>query len=89
MLGLIRVKVRDFMEVGLLLEMAAVAMEAFELVPQIRPDEPSNIPYLSAVEVRHAPQSGRAKDDASANICFMLVTLDTFHLDMSQLNDSA
>ena len=59
-LGLKRVKVRVFMDVGVLLEMAAVVMEALGLVPQSRPDEPSNIPSLSAVEVRHAPQSVRA-----------------------------
>ena len=49
------------------------------IVVQIRPDEPSNIPSLSAVEVLHAPQSVCAKDDAPENICFMLVTLE--HLD--------
>ena len=88
-LGLKRVKVRVFMDVGVLLEMAAVVMEAFELVPQIRPDESSNICSLFAVEVLHAPQSVRAKDNAPTNICFMLVTWDTSHLDMRRLNDGA
>ena len=34
-----------------------VVKEVVVLVVQIRPDEPSNIPSLSAVEVPHAPQS--------------------------------
>ena len=59
-----------------------VAMEILILVVQIRPDEPSNIPALSAVEVIHAPQSVCANDDAPKNICFMLATLDTSHLEM-------
>ena len=41
-----------------------VLVEAVVVVAQIRPDVPSNIPYLSAVEVNHAPQSVCAKDDA-------------------------
>ena len=67
-----------------------VFMEAvLLLVAQIRPDEPSNIPSLSAVEVNHAPQSVCEKDDAPENIFPMLVTLDTSHLEMSALNDDA
>ena len=77
------------MEGILLLEVVAV-VEALDMVVQIRPDDPSNISSLSAGDVCHvSPQSGRAKDDAPANICFMLVTLDTSHLEMSQLNDVA
>ena len=71
------------------MEMVAVVMEALGLVPQIRPGERSKIPSLKAVEVRHAPQSVRVKDDAPANICFMLVTLDTSHFERSPLNDDA
>ena len=56
---------------------------------QSRPDDPSNIPSLFAVEVDHAPQSVCAKDDAPENISFMLVTLDTSQLEMSLLNNSA
>ena len=56
---------------------------------QICPDEPSNILSLSAVEVSHAPQSACAKDDAPKNMTFMLVTLDTSHLEISLLNDDA
>ena len=55
----------------------------------IRPGEPSNIPSLSAFEVYHAPESVCAKDDAPENICPILVTLDTCHLEMSPLNDDA
>ena len=56
---------------------------------QIRPDEPSNILSLSAVEANQAPQSVCAKDDAAKNMTFILVTLDTSHLEMSLLNDDA
>ena len=55
----------------------------------IRPDEPSNIPSLSAFEAYHAPESVCAKDDAPKNICPILVTLDTSHLEMSPLKDDA
>ena len=54
---------------------------------QICPDEPSNIPSLSAVEVSHAPQRVCANDDAPENILAMSVTLDTSHLETSPLND--
>ena len=61
-----------------------------ETTPQRVASEPSNIPYLSAVEVLHPPQSSCAKDEALKNMPFILVTLDTFHLEMSlQLNDAA
>ena len=61
-----------------------------EVVMQICPDEPSNMPLLSAVDMSHAvPQSVCANDDAPENICFMFVTLDTSHLEMSPLNDDA
>ena len=60
-----------------------------ELVEQICPNDPSNIPSLSAVDVSHAPQSVCAKDDAPKNMSSMLVTLDTSHLEMSLLNDDA
>ena len=62
---------------------------AFLLVLQIRPNEPSNIPSLTAVEVYHSPQSVCAKDDAPENMMSMLVTLDTSHLEMSPLNCGA
>ena len=64
-------------------------VEIVVLVVQIRPDEPSNILSLSAVEVSHAPQSVCAKDDASKNMYFTLVTLDTSHSERSMLNDDA
>ena len=61
-----------------------------EGVVQIRPNEPSNIPSLSAVEVSHAsPQRVCAKDDAPENISSMLVTLVTSHLEIPPLNDDA
>ena len=56
---------------------------------QSRPDEPSNISSFSAVEVRHAPQSVWANDDALLNIKLMRVTLDTSHFERSPLNDVA
>ena len=59
------------------------------LAVQRRPDESLNIPSLSAVEVIHTPQSVCAKDDAPENISSMLITLDTFHLERSPLNDDA
>ena len=77
---MISARVRIFMEIVFLL---------LEVVVQIRPDEPSNIPPFTAVELSHAPQSVCAKDDAPENILFMLVTLDTSHLEMSPLNDDA
>ena len=58
-------------------------------VVQIFPDEPTNIPSLSAVEVFHLPQSACAKDEAPKNILSMLITLDTSHLEMSLLKDDA
>ena len=70
-------EVRVLTEVVLLLDM------------QIRPDEPSNILSLSAVEVNQAPQSACAKDDAPKNMTFMLLTMDTSHLEMSLLNFDA
>ena len=66
-----------------------VGGDVLVLVAQIRPDEPSNILFLSAVEVLHTPQRVCAKDDAPENIDSMLVTLDTAHLDMSKLKDDA
>ena len=64
------------MEIVLLLDVVVLA-----LLMQIRPDEPSNIPSVSAVEVTHAsPQRFCAKDDAPENICSMVVTLETSHL---------
>ena len=72
----------------LLLEVAAV-VEVLLLDAQIRPDEPSNIPSLFAVEVSHAPQSVCAKEEAPWNIFCMLITLATSHLEMSPLNDDA
>ena len=80
MLCLVRVRVKAFMEVVLLLLGVAV---------QIRPNERSNIPSLFAVEVIHAPQRLCANDDAPENISSMVVTLDTSHLEMSPLNDDA
>ena len=66
-----------------------VAVEVVVLVVQICPFELSNILSLSAVEVSHAPQSVCAKDSAPENMSFMLVTLDTSHLEGSPLNDDA
>ena len=59
------------------------------VVLQIRPDEPSNIPPLSADEVCHSPQRVCANDDAPENMSSILVTLDTSHLEMPLLNDDA
>ena len=47
------------MGIALLLELAVVLV----LGIQIRPDEPSNIPSLSAVEASQAPQRLCAKDE--------------------------
>ena len=77
------------MEVASLLEEVVVAEVLVLVVVQIRPDEPSNISSLFAVEVIHAPQSVCAKDDAPLNMMFMPVTPDTSHLEMSPLNDDA
>ena len=76
------------MEVWLPLEVE-MFMHVFVPITQIRPGDLSNIPSLSAVEVIHAPQSVCAKDDAPENISFMLITLDTSHLEISALNDEA
>ena len=59
------------------------------VVAEISPDDPLNIPLLSAVEVYHSPESACVNDDAPENISFMLVTLDTSHLKISALNDDA
>ena len=81
--------IRILMEVVLLLELAA-AVEVLVLVVQIRADERTNIPCLSAFDLSHAlPQSVCAKDDAPKNIVSMFVTLDTCQLEISLLNDAA
>ena len=54
---------------------------------QISPDELSNILWVSALDLNHAPESFCAKDDAPENINLMVVTLDTSHLERSALND--
>ena len=59
------------------------------VVMQSRPDEPSNISLLSALEVIHAPHNVCAIDDAPENMPFMAIALDTSHLEMSPLNDDA
>ena len=71
------------------MEVAAVVVEVLILFAHSRPEEPSNIPSLSAVEVSHAPQSVCLKDEVPANVFFILVTLDTSHLEISLLNDDA
>ena len=76
------------MEVASLLEEVVVVEVLVLAVVQIRPDDPSNIPCFSAVEVLHSPQSVCANDDALSNMPIMVVTLDTSHLEMSLLNDS-
>ena len=59
-------------------------------VDDIDPDECLNALILLAVERTHAgPQSSWLNDVASQNMKSMLVTLDTFHFDMSLLNDVA
>ena len=69
------------MEIVVLLELVVVVVEVLVLVvAQIRPDEPSKIPSLCALEVSHAPQSVCVKDDAPKNISSMLVTLETSHV---------
>ena len=77
------------MKVVLLLEEVVVVVEVLVLVVQIHPVEPSNIASFSAVEFCHTPQRTCAKDDAPANICFILVTLDTSQLERSLLKDDA
>ena len=79
-------RVRGVM-VGVLLEV--VCLLVVGLLMQIRPEESSNIPSLSAVEVYHSRQRVCANDDASENIACIVVTLDTCHLEMSTLNDVA
>ena len=77
-------------EVVVTVEVVVVAEVLVLVVVQIRPDEPSNILSLSAVEVSHAsPQSVCANDDAPENISSMLATLDTSHLEIPPLNDDA
>ena len=49
-----------------------------------------NISVLAAVDpVQLAPQSVFAKDVAPLNMCFMFVTFDTSHLEISRLNEVA
>ena len=85
--GWVIVRIRVFIQVVLLVEVVVVA-KVLILVVQIRPDESSNIPsFFAFLEVYHAPHSVCAKDDAPENICSMLVTLDTSHLERSPLND--
>ena len=99
-LGLVKGRVRGFIKIALLLEVVVVVMEAVLSVEavaavtllagvQIRPDERSNIPFLSAVDVAHMPQSVCANDEASTNMSSMLVTLETSHLEISSLKEDA
>ena len=54
------------------------------------PAEPSNIRSLVACELTQvAPHKFCLNDNASKNMEFMFVTLDTSHLEMSQSNDDA
>ena len=56
-------------------------------VRDIDPDEPVNMSFFIAFERTHAgPQSSCLNDTASQNSRFMLITLDTSHLEMSLLN---
>ena len=81
-----RVRVVVFIKVAFLLVGVPVASS---VVVQIRPDEKANISAVVAVEVCHSPQRVCANDVAPKNISFILVTLDTSHLEMSPLNDEA
>ena len=81
-----RVRVGVFIKVAFLLVGVLVVSS---VVVQIRPDEPANISSVVAVEVCHSPQRVCENDDAPKNISFILVTLDTSHLEMSPLNDEA
>ena len=78
-------------KVGLPMEVVVkVVVGVVALVPVVQSRlDFTNISVLSAVEVLHAPQSECEKDDAPANICFMVVTLDTSHLEISPSNDDA
>ena len=56
----------------------------------IDPDDPANILLLLAFELTQAaPRSSWLNDFAKKNILSILVTLDTSHLEMSQLKDVA
>ena len=66
-----------------------IVLLLLDLAAQIRPDEPSNMPSLSAVEVLHAPHRVWENDEAPLNIHLMRVTLDTSHFERSLLNDGA
>ena len=58
----------------------AEAVEVVVLVAvQSRPEEPSKIPALSALESLQAPQRVCLKDDDPTNISSISVTLDTSH----------
>ena len=75
--------------VVLLMPAVIVVVEVVALAVQMRPGEPSNIPFFCAVEVLHVPQRVCAKDDAPLNIMSILVTLNTRHCEISTLNDDA
>ena len=60
-----------------------------EVGTQISPPESSNIRSWSALECIHAPQRVCENFDASSNIWFISVTLDTSHFERSPLNDDA
>ena len=75
--------------VVVVVEVVVVVVEVVVVVLQIRPGDSWNIASFFAVEVLHAPQRFCLKDDAEVNMRFMLITLDTSHLEMSPLNDDA
>ena len=59
-------------------------------VSDIEPDDPSNISCFLALErTQAAPQSCRVNDCAFMNMAPMSLTLDTSHVEISQLNNFA
>ena len=72
-----------------ILLVVVVVVSVIRLSVHIRPDEPVNIPSLSAVEMYHARQRVCVNDDAPENMSSILTTLDTSHLEISPLNDVA
>ena len=64
LVSLLDLVVTIFTEVVVLLLDPVVTVVPLAHFAEIRPDEPSNIPSFSAVQVNHAPQRVCVKDDA-------------------------
>ena len=87
----VRVVVVDLVVVVVVVIVVVVVMAAVVgMILHMDPDDPLNISFVLTLKFAHAsPQRVCVNDVAPANICFMLVALDTSHLETSLLKEVA